>query len=71
MNKQLQSRHLELLPEGREFYRLEFELCDLDKSESLNVTEIGVCQEKQAKIIHDRLPFTNAKFPTRIDLQIA
>merc|ERR1712178_418583 len=47
----------------------EFELCDLDKSESLNVTEIGVCQEKQAKIIHDRLPFTNAKFPTRIDLR--
>ena len=55
--------------DGKEFYRLEFELCDLDRSNSLNVSEIRTCQGNQAKLVHDRLPFTNAKFPTRIDLR--
>lgn len=81
LNKQFRDQYLSHLKDGREFYRLEFDWCDLDKDDFLSTEEIIKCEEKKAKIMIDRMRTINnlgsihdgtlvdTEFPVKIDLR--
>lgn len=59
-----------MLPDGKEFYRLEFDYCDRNRNNQIDSMEMKLCIDKQNQIIQKRVEsITGKRYLVNFDLK--